>query len=80
MLTYRPAPVTISRSKIEPPSLSGQWVRRPHLEARLDRALARSLVVVAAPAGCGKTSTIVCWLQLRGLSPPGCRSTSVTGT
>lgn len=68
MLTSQAAPVTISRSKIEPPSLSGQWVPRPHLETRLDRALARSLVVITAPAGHGKTSTIACWLQLRGLA------------
>ena len=60
------ARVTISRSKVERPSVSGQWVRRPQLEARLDRALTRSLTVddrprwarqdehhrrVAAPAG-----------------------------
>src|SRR3954451_12097519 len=67
MLTFRPTPITISRSKIEPPLLSGHWVRRPLLETRLDRALARSLLVIAAPAGHGKTSTIVCWLQLREL-------------
>lgn len=66
VLTQPAPPVTVSRSKIEPPLLSGQWVRRPLLETRLDRALARSLVVIAAPAGHGKTSTIVSWLRLRG--------------
>ena len=40
---------------------------RSRLETRLDRALERSLLVMSAPAGHGKTSTIVCWLQLRGL-------------
>src|SRR5262245_4507392 len=67
MLTYAAPPVTVSRSKIERPLLSGQWVRRPRLEARLDRALERSLVVIAAPAGHGKTSTLVSWLRLRDL-------------
>jgi LuxR family maltose regulon positive regulatory protein len=61
------SPVTVSRSKVERPLLSGQWVRRPRLEARLDRVLTRTLVVITAPAGHGKTSTIVSWLRLRGL-------------
>src|SRR5215218_6579026 len=62
-----PAPALVSRSKIERPTLSGQWVRRPHIEARLDRAFDRSLILITAPAGHGKTSTIACWLELRGL-------------
>ena len=57
----------VSRSKIERPSLNGQWVRRPRIESRLDRALDRSLVLITAPAGHGKTSTIVSWLRLRNL-------------
>ena len=61
------SPVAISRSKIEPPLLSGQWVRRPRIEARLDRCLARTLVVITAPAGHGKTSTILSWLRMRDL-------------
>jgi LuxR family maltose regulon positive regulatory protein len=60
-------PVVVGRSKIERPSLSGHWVRRPRIESRLDRALDRSLVVITAPAGHGKTSTVVCWLELREL-------------
>jgi LuxR family maltose regulon positive regulatory protein len=67
MLTLPAPPVTIQRSKIERPSVSGQWVRRPQIETRLDRALERSLTVIAAPAGHGKTSTIVTWLRLRDL-------------
>jgi LuxR family maltose regulon positive regulatory protein len=69
VLSQLAPPVAVSRSKIDRPMLAGQWVRRPHLEARLDRALARSLMVIAAPAGHGKTSTIATWLQLRGLDP-----------
>src|SRR4051812_49123045 len=67
MLTDLSGPVAISRSKIERPLLSGQWVRRPRIEARLDRALDRVLVVIAAPAGHGKTSTIISWLRMRDL-------------
>ena len=60
-------PVIVSRSKIERPSLSGHWVRRPRIEAQLDRAFERSLILITAPAGHGKTSTIVSWLRLRDL-------------
>ena len=60
-------PVFVSRSKIERPSLSGHWVRRPRIESRLDRAFDRRLVTITAPAGHGKTSTVVSWLRLREL-------------
>src|SRR5829696_8842159 len=63
VLASPPLPVTISRSKIERPVLSGAWVRRPHLEARLDRVLSRWLTIVSAPAGHGKTSSIITWLH-----------------
>ena len=65
MLAPPASPVTVSRSKVERPLVSEQWVRRPQLEARLDRALTRTLVVITAPAGHGKTSTILSWLRLR---------------
>ncbi|MFT4038747.1 MAG: LuxR C-terminal-related transcriptional regulator [Thermomicrobiales bacterium] len=45
--------------------MSGTWVRRPRLEARLDRAPGKLLVLIVAPAGHGKTSTIASWLDLR---------------
>lgn len=57
----------VSRSKIERPTLNGHWVRRPRIESRLDRVFERSLVLITAPAGHGKTSTIVSWLGVRGL-------------
>jgi LuxR family maltose regulon positive regulatory protein len=60
-------PALVSRSKIERPSLNGHWVRRPRIESRLDRAFERSLVLITAPAGHGKTSTVVSWLRLRDL-------------
>jgi LuxR family maltose regulon positive regulatory protein len=56
-------PVVVNRSKIVQPMLSGSWVSRPRVDARLDRAFDRALIVIAAPAGHGKTSTLVSWLQ-----------------
>ena len=67
MVANLSSPVAVHRSKIERPVLAGQWVRRPHIEARLDRAIERSLTLLTAPAGHGKTSTIACWLELREL-------------
>ncbi len=67
VLTHPIAPVTISRSKVERPLVYGQWVRRPQIEARLDHTLTRSLTAIIAPAGHGKTGTIVAWLGLREL-------------
>ena len=60
-------PVIVNRSKIERPSLSGSWVRRPRIEARLDHTFERSLVVIVAPAGHGKTSTLVHWLRQQAI-------------
>ena len=62
-------PVAVYRSKLEPPRFAGNWVRRDRVEQRLDRALACSLVVVAAPAGHGKTSTVADWLRRRRIVP-----------
>jgi LuxR family maltose regulon positive regulatory protein len=59
--------VIVSRSKIERPTLHGQWIRRPQIESRFDRVLDRSLTLIVAPAGHGKTSTVVSWLRLRAL-------------
>ena len=42
-------------------------MRRPHLEARLDRVLSRWLTIVSAPAGHGKTSSIITWLRTRDM-------------
>ncbi|MDQ2655362.1 MAG: hypothetical protein M3Z20_20205, partial [Chloroflexota bacterium] len=60
-------PVVVNRSKIERPVLGGSWVVRPQIDARLDRARTRSLVLIVAPAGHGKTSTMVSWLRQRSL-------------
>ncbi len=58
--------MAVNRSKIARPVLSGALMPRPHLDARLDRGFGRSLTLISAPAGHGKTSTIVDWLNRRG--------------
>lgn len=68
VLVPPPSPVTIRRSKIERPVVTGQWVRRHQVESQLDRSFSRILTVISAPTGHGKTSTIVSWLQVRDIN------------
>lgn len=62
----RAAPLAVNRSKIARPVLAGAMMLRPHLDDRLDRGYGRSLTLICAPAGHGKTSTVVDWLNRRG--------------
>ena len=57
----------ILKTKIQVPALSRSLVPRPRLHEALTRALQCNLIVVAAPAGFGKTSLIRGWLSTSGL-------------
>ncbi|QYO76027.1 AAA family ATPase [Devosia salina] len=69
MISDQPArDIVLPRTKVHPPALRMAQIGRPHLEARLGAALRRhKLVLVSAPAGFGKTTTIV--RALEHLSP-----------
>lgn len=67
-LTAVVVPVAVSPAKVELPVLAGTWVRRERLEERLDRFIDRRLVVIVAPAGHGKTSTVSSWLRTRDIA------------
>jgi len=56
-LPFRPVPGV----KVAPPRLPGIFVPRPRLAAVLDRATARPVTVVRAPAGAGKTTALAGW-------------------
>ncbi|MFN8591762.1 MAG: LuxR C-terminal-related transcriptional regulator [Thermomicrobiales bacterium] len=62
------SPVTISRSKLEPPRVSGPYMIREALEARLDQMLAVPLAIITAPPGHGKTRTLIEWLERRQIA------------
>ncbi|RIK39907.1 MAG: hypothetical protein DCC55_16700 [Chloroflexi bacterium] len=53
-------------TKLSIPNLELELVARPHLLARLHQAVARPLVVVAAPAGWGKTTLLAAWVRQAG--------------
>lgn len=47
------------------PPLPVEFVARPQLLAILDQALAQRLVLVSAPAGAGKTTSVAAWMHSR---------------
>ena len=49
-------------TKLHPPLLREQTVRRDRLEARLRAPAGTKLVVLAAPAGYGKSTLLASWL------------------
>ncbi|WP_297107281.1 LuxR C-terminal-related transcriptional regulator [uncultured Devosia sp.] len=64
----RPADIVLPATKVHAPALRMAQIDRPGLEARLGAALSRyRLILISAPAGFGKTTTLV--RALAGVSP-----------
>jgi LuxR family maltose regulon positive regulatory protein len=61
--------VSLQKTKLFLPTARAKLVRRPRLLARLDGLLedASRLGLVCAPAGSGKTTLVVQWLQAQGI-------------
>ncbi len=53
-------------TKLNPPRIAGDLVRRARIRARLERGLERPLTLVCAPAGYGKTTLLSDWLAGSG--------------
>ncbi|MBV9323847.1 MAG: helix-turn-helix transcriptional regulator [Chloroflexi bacterium] len=51
----------VRRMSVGPPPVRSRLVPRPRLVERLNRVLAHRVVLVSAPAGFGKTTTLVTW-------------------
>src|SRR3712207_7275047 len=58
------APVLATKLYIPPPPPKA--VLRPHLLERLNVGLHRKLTLIAAPAGCGKTTLVSTWVAACG--------------
>ena len=58
--------MNIARARLSPPRIAGVAVHRASLQARLHRVLAVPLTLVVAPAGHGKTRTLVEWAAQTG--------------
>jgi len=52
----------ILEAKLHPPPVRADWVERRRLLTLLDQAVERPMVLVAAPAGFGKTTLVTQWL------------------
>src|SRR3954467_8052696 len=52
----------ILATKLYQPPPRPNVVPRPHLLARLNAGLHRKLTLIAAPAGCGKTTLVSAWV------------------
>ncbi len=50
-------------SKVTPPAVPPEHIRRPALEAALDRGADQGLTLVCAPPGSGKTSLLAAWVR-----------------
>ena len=73
--------VGVIRSKILPKRLPSGAISRPRLVERLRAGKGRSLTLVSAPAGYGKTTLLSAWLSSSSrLSAHGCRWTDATPT
>jgi LuxR family maltose regulon positive regulatory protein len=49
-------------AKLHPPQPRPDWITRPRLLQELDEAIRRPVVLIAAPAGFGKTTLVTQWL------------------
>jgi LuxR family transcriptional regulator, maltose regulon positive regulatory protein len=61
MITIRGDPPLATKLHVPQPPV--QLVPRPHLIERLQHAMDRALILIAAPAGFGKTTLISSWLE-----------------
>ncbi|MCU0507154.1 MAG: LuxR C-terminal-related transcriptional regulator [Anaerolineae bacterium] len=64
MTTLEPsAGIILLPTKLNRPPLTGDFVVRPRLLAKLNSGLSRKLILISAPAGFGKSTLAVSWLQ-----------------
>ena len=66
----RTPPPTLLMTKLHPPPRAGQTVARDRLVERLRAGPGSKLTLVAAPAGCGKTTLLGTWRELEEAARP----------
>ncbi|MEQ3552097.1 LuxR C-terminal-related transcriptional regulator [Pseudonocardia nematodicida] len=59
----RPAAVRVPRAKIRVPTVGETHVPRPRVTATLSEMARRPVLLVSAPAGCGKTQALADWAR-----------------
>jgi LuxR family maltose regulon positive regulatory protein len=61
-MTVETSALTLIRTKMQPPRLPADLVRRRRLVDRLQAGLDRKLTLICAQAGAGKTTLLAQWL------------------
>src|SRR5512139_3537241 len=62
-MTTEPLVPALTRTKLYRPPLPADWVPRPHLLDRLSQQRQRTITLVSAPAGFGKSTLLAAWLE-----------------
>ncbi len=55
--------ISLLKTRLHRPLVSAGYIHRPRLIERLEQYQSRSVVLVSAPAGYGKSSLISSWLE-----------------
>ena len=55
--------IPLIRTKLHRPPVAREHVHRTRLLDRLNKRFYRPLTLVSAPAGCGKSTLVSCWLE-----------------
>ena len=63
MMTSEVDNLSLLRTKLHRPRVTGDLVLRPRLQKRLDRQCDRPLTLIVAPTGFGKTTLAASWLE-----------------
>ncbi|MDF2978464.1 MAG: ATP-dependent transcriptional regulator, MalT-like, LuxR family, partial [Actinomycetospora sp.] len=59
----------VSPTRMRPPDVAREHIRRPALEAALDRGADGGLTLVCAPPGAGKTTLLAAWVRATPARP-----------
>jgi LuxR family transcriptional regulator, maltose regulon positive regulatory protein len=60
-MVERAAVDSVIESKLHPPPVRAEWIARPRLVAALERSMSLPVVLLAAPAGFGKSTLVTQW-------------------
>jgi len=63
LMTEEALNLHILHTKLNRPAADSKWIQRPRLIARLDEGLKNRLTLISAPAGYGKTTLAVQWIN-----------------
>jgi hypothetical protein len=66
------SPIAVGRvleEKLHPPAARAEWIERPRLLRQIAKGLDHPVLLVAAPAGYGKSTLVTQWVGSRDADP-----------